>query len=69
MTSRHNMPNLLEARNLKTYFPICGSLFRRVVNHVRAVDGASFVLREKETLGLVGESGCGKSTVCSSVTT
>ncbi len=57
------MPYLLEARNLSTYFPVYGGLFRKVVNHVRAVDGVSFVLREHETLGVVGESGCGKSTL------
>ncbi|NLG72765.1 MAG: dipeptide ABC transporter ATP-binding protein [Chloroflexi bacterium] len=54
---------LLEVRNLKKYFPIYKGLMRRVVNHVRAVDDVSFFVREGETLGLVGESGCGKTTV------
>jgi peptide/nickel transport system ATP-binding protein len=53
---------LLEVRNLKMHFPIQKGFFRRVVGHVRAVDGISFSIREGETLGLVGESGCGKTT-------
>jgi peptide/nickel transport system ATP-binding protein len=53
---------LLEVRNLKMHFPIRQGFFRRVVGHVRAVDGISFFIREGETLGLVGESGCGKTT-------
>ena len=53
---------LLEVRNLKKYFPIQRGFFRRVVGHVRAVDGVDFFIREGETLGLVGESGCGKTT-------
>jgi len=48
--------------NLKKYFPIKKGVFRRAVAHVRAVDDVSFFVREQETLGLVGESGCGKST-------
>ncbi len=55
-------PLLLEVKNLKMYFPIQKGFFRRVVGHVRAVDGVSFSIREGETLGLVGESGCGKTT-------
>jgi peptide/nickel transport system ATP-binding protein len=55
-------PVLLEVRDLKKHFPIQRGLFRRVVGHVRAVDGVSFFIREGETLGLVGESGCGKTT-------
>jgi peptide/nickel transport system ATP-binding protein len=55
-------PILLEVRNLKKYFPIQQGFFRRVVGHVRAVDGVSFFIRQGETLGLVGESGCGKTT-------
>jgi peptide/nickel transport system ATP-binding protein len=53
---------LLEVRNLKMHFPIQKGFFRRVVGHVLAVDGVSFFIREGETLGLVGESGCGKTT-------
>jgi oligopeptide/dipeptide ABC transporter ATP-binding protein len=55
-------PILLEVRNLKKYFPIQRGFFRRVVGHVYAVDGVDFFIREGETLGLVGESGCGKTT-------
>ena len=55
-------PVLLEVKNLKKYFPIQKGFFRRVAGHVRAVDGVNFFIREGETLGLVGESGCGKTT-------
>lgn len=53
---------LLEVRNLKKHFPIHGGLLRRVVGQVKAVDGVNFYIKKGETLGLVGESGCGKST-------
>lgn len=53
---------LLEIQNLKTYYPIRGGFFRRVVGNVKAVDDVSFTIKKGETLGLVGESGCGKST-------
>ncbi len=53
---------LLEVRELRKYFPIRKGLLSRVVGHVKAVDGVSLTLHEGETLGLVGESGCGKTT-------
>src|ERR1700675_4838628 len=53
---------LLRIKNLKKYFPIRGGLFSREVARVHAVDDVSFELLKGETLGLVGESGCGKST-------
>lgn len=53
---------LLEVNDLKMYFPVHGGVFRRKVADVKAIDGVSFQLKEGETLGLVGESGCGKST-------
>ncbi|RLT56604.1 MAG: ATP-binding cassette domain-containing protein [Chloroflexi bacterium] len=55
-------PILLEARGLKKHFAIKGGLFGRTVGQVKAVDGIDLFVREGETLGLVGESGCGKST-------
>ena len=53
---------LLKVRDLKKYFPVQRGLFSRVSGQVKAVDGVSFDLRRGETLGLVGESGCGKTT-------
>jgi oligopeptide/dipeptide ABC transporter ATP-binding protein len=57
------VPILLEVKGLKKYFPIRKGLLRRVVGQVKAVDGVSFAIRKGETLALVGESGCGKTTV------
>ncbi|WP_135821753.1 ABC transporter ATP-binding protein [Halostella litorea] len=57
---------LLSVRDLKRHYPIRGGWLRRVTGQIRAVDGVSFDLRRGETLGLVGESGCGKSTVARS---
>ncbi|ETX04687.1 MAG: peptide ABC transporter substrate-binding protein [Candidatus Entotheonella gemina] len=53
---------LLEVHDLKKHFPIKGGVFSKTIGHVYAVDGISFTLQSGETLGLVGESGCGKST-------
>ena len=55
--------NVLEVRNLCKYFPIKAGLFSRVVGHVHAVENVSFTLKRGTTMGLVGESGCGKTTV------
>jgi peptide/nickel transport system ATP-binding protein len=59
--------NLLEVKGLKKYFPIQKGLFKKTVGNVKAVDDVSFFVREGETLGLVGESGCGKSTAGRSI--
>jgi oligopeptide transport system ATP-binding protein len=61
-TSSSQSP-LLSVRDLSTHFPVKRGIFQRTVDHVRAVDGVSFDLAPGETLGLVGESGCGKTTV------
>ena len=58
-----NPENLLVVKNLYKYFPIKSSFFRRTIGHVKAVDGISFKIKRGTTMGLVGESGCGKSTV------
>lgn len=56
------MATLLEVKDLRKYFPIRRGILRRIIGHVKAVDGISFDLQRGETLGLVGESGCGKTT-------
>lgn len=55
--------NILEVKNLKKYFPIKAGVLQRVVANVKAVDDVSFNIKKGSTLGLVGESGCGKTTV------
>ena len=60
--STNNKPIILEVNNLKKFFPIKKGFFKREVGQVRAVDDVSFFINEGETLGLVGESGCGKTT-------
>ncbi len=62
LTSFDNKQPLLDVRDLKVHFPIKSGLFGKTSGYVRAVDGVSFTLRPGETLGLVGESGCGKTT-------
>ena len=53
---------LLEVNNLVKWFPIKSSVFKRTIGNVKAVDGVTFKIRRGQTMGLVGESGCGKST-------
>jgi oligopeptide/dipeptide ABC transporter ATP-binding protein len=62
MTAKNNGQPILEVTNLRKYFAIRQGLLRRVVGYVRAVDDVSFVIGRGETLALVGESGCGKTT-------
>jgi len=61
------MSALLDIRNLQTWFPIRRGIFSHTVGHIRAVDGVSLQLAPGETLGLVGESGCGKTTLARTV--
>lgn len=60
---KENSENLLVVKNLKKYFPIKAGFFKRTVGYVKAVDGVSFTIKKGTTMGLVGESGCGKSTI------
>ena len=59
--------NLLSAKNLKTWFPVRAGLFRRTIANIKAVDGISFDIAQGETFGLVGESGCGKTTAARTI--
>mgnify|MGYP001822798919 FL=1 len=65
MVDQDNLQNqeLIRVKKLVKYFPVKGGILRRVVDWIKAVDGVDFTIREGETLGLVGESGCGKSTI------
>ena len=65
--TKSDQPILLEVKNLKTWFPVRRGILQRTVGHVKAVDDVSFFVRRGETLGLVGESGCGKTTVGRSI--
>ena len=56
------LPPILEVRDLRKHFPVYGGVLRKQVATIKAVDGVSFIMKDGETLGLVGESGCGKST-------
>ena len=62
-STNHKGETLVEVNDLVKYFPVRAGILQRVVNHVKAVDGVSFAVKQGETLGLVGESGCGKTTV------
>lgn len=62
-SSANGKRTLIEVENLVKHFPVKGGVFQRTLAWVRAVDGVTFSIREGETLGLVGESGCGKTTV------
>ena len=62
MSTNQEKDYILEVKNLKKYYPIKGGFFSRVIGHVKAVDGISFNIERGTTMGLVGESGCGKST-------
>jgi len=61
-TQIHEDELLLQVKNLKKHFPIQRGFLRKTVGYVKAVDGVSFYVKQRETLGLVGESGCGKTT-------
>lgn len=65
--SENHNGEMIVVKDLVKYFPVRGGVFRRIINWVQAVDGVSFSIRKGETLGLVGESGCGKSTIGSTI--
>lgn len=59
--------NLLEVKNLKVHYPLIGGILKRQIGAVKAVDGVTFKVKTGETLGLVGESGCGKTTIAKAI--
>ncbi len=59
--------NLLQAKDLKVYYPLLGGMLKRQIGAVKAVNGVNFEIKTGETLGLVGESGCGKTTVANAI--
>ncbi len=63
MPSNHSSKTLLEVQALKKYYPVEKGFFRRVTGNIKAVDNINLYINEEETLGLVGESGCGKTTL------
>ncbi|TMW69915.1 ABC transporter ATP-binding protein [Alteribacter natronophilus] len=68
MTQKQKSEHLLRIEELKKYYPVRGGFFRRKIGDVKAVDNISFELKRGETFGLVGESGCGKSTAGRTIT-
>ena len=63
MQNEQSKPVLISVRGLKTYYPVKKGIFRRTVGYVKAVDDVSFDIYKGEIVGVVGESGCGKTTL------